>query len=94
MKWKKQFLVETKEIQLQLSENDWLCEKCKTINKFDKTDRRSCYCKQCKEKNNAIAMMIAQQNNEKHVINTHEQLKDYSKQKTNIIESTVVQPQI
>ena len=50
MKWKKQFLVETKEIQLQLSENDWLCEKCKTINKFDKTDRRSCYCKQCKEK--------------------------------------------
>jgi hypothetical protein len=36
--------------------------------------------------------MIAQQNNVEHVTQTQEQLKDYSKQKTNIIESTVVQP--
>ena len=43
MKWKKQFLVETKEIQLQLSENDWLCEKCKTINKDFEELRQTCW---------------------------------------------------
>ncbi len=75
MNWKKSFIVETKEIQVQLSENDWLCEKCKTVNKFDRTDRKSCFCKQCTEKNQAIAMMIAQQNNKEHVTQTQEQLK-------------------
>ena len=39
-------------------------------------------------------MMIAQQNNKEHVIKTQEELQDYSKQKTNIVESTVIRPQI
>ena len=58
---------ELKEVQVQLSENDWICDDCKTINKFDKADRKSRFCKQCKHKNNAVAMMIAQQNSKEHV---------------------------
>jgi hypothetical protein len=31
-------------IEIPLCEDDWLCNKCNTMNKFDYRDRRSCYC--------------------------------------------------
>lgn len=63
------------------SEEDWDCASCGTLNRWNKNDSSSAYCKKCRKKNEFIAEMILVMSNQKFLKQEQEELEDLKNEK-------------
>lgn len=70
-----------KEEDNKLSENDWKCEECDTINQMNNNDIYSAYCKKCNRKNEWIEHMIKLANNNQAAKQTELEMDFYKRNK-------------
>ena len=80
-KWQKAKDEKAKVEANQIKEDDWECQKCDHVNKMDKKDLNSAYCKKSKAKNEWIEYMIKLANDNESAKQAEIEMDYYKKNK-------------